>query len=170
MAEAEAAHRRGEIQEYFLFPAAKLRKGKAPVAQCEVQPLNPTAVRDMFRYVEDLAGVPHQPGRALYGLRRQATDLAPEFEHDSRVLNRLSGHKESTTRERIYQDPKNERVAARAAKARRKMRRHLRALTEGDGNEAAEPTIAPNLSQTYPTPRENEKAPAAQTQLGLPLT
>jgi len=39
-------------------------------------------------------------GRAFYGLRRQATDLAPEFATDARVLNRLSGHLDSATRER----------------------------------------------------------------------
>jgi integrase len=79
----------------------------------------------MFCEVERLAGVEHQPGRAFYGLRRQATDLAPEFAQDARVLNRLSGHAESSTRERVYQDQQNELVRARAAKARRKMRRHL---------------------------------------------
>lgn len=36
-------------------------------------------------------------GRAFYGLRRQATALAPEFEQDARVLNRLSGHADSNT-------------------------------------------------------------------------
>jgi integrase len=89
------------------------------------QPLGPTAIRNMFCEVERLAGVEHQPGRAFYGLRRQATDLAPEFAQDARVLNRLSGHAESSTRERIYQDQENELVRARAAKARRKMRQHL---------------------------------------------
>lgn len=79
----------------------------------------------MFCEVERLAGVEHQPGRAFYGLRRQATDLAPEFAQDARVLNRLSGHAESSTRERVYQDQQNELVRARAARARRKMRQPL---------------------------------------------
>jgi hypothetical protein len=59
--------------------------------------------------------VEHKKGRAFYGLRRQATDLAPEF---AQVLNRISGHSDSATRERIHQDPQNERVRARAAEAR----------------------------------------------------
>jgi hypothetical protein len=58
-------------------------------------------------------------------LRRQATDLAPEFEQDARVVNRRSGHVDSNTRERIYQDEENERVRARAAKTRRTMRQYL---------------------------------------------
>jgi len=70
--------------------------------------------------------VEHQEGRAFYGLRRQATDLAPEFEADARVLNTLPGHTDSATRERIYQEKQNERVRARAAATRRKMRQFLR--------------------------------------------
>jgi hypothetical protein len=76
----------------------------------------------MFVAVEAIAGVEHVHGRAFYGLRRQATDLAPEFATDARVLNRLSGHLDSATRERVYQEKENQRVRARAAKARRSMR------------------------------------------------
>jgi hypothetical protein len=79
----------------------------------------------MFRVLEADAGVQHQQGRSFYGLRRQATDLAPEFEQNARVLNRLTGHLDSATRERVYQDPQNERVRARAAETRRRMRQHL---------------------------------------------
>jgi integrase len=79
----------------------------------------------MFRALEKAAGVEHQPGRSFYGLRRQATDLAPEFAQDARVLNRLTGHLDSATRERVYQDPQNETVRARAAQARREMRKYL---------------------------------------------
>lgn len=52
-----------------------------------------------------------------------ATDMAPEFAQDARVPNRLSGHSDSSTRERVYQDPLNELVLARAAKVRRDMRK-----------------------------------------------
>jgi hypothetical protein len=65
--------------------------------------------------VEAIAGVKHAKGRAFYGLRRQATDLAPEFAGDARVLNRLSGHLDSATRERVYQEKENRRTRARAA-------------------------------------------------------
>jgi hypothetical protein len=44
---------------------------------------------------------------------------------DAQVLNRISGHADSATRERIYQDPQNERVRAKAAEARRSMRAFL---------------------------------------------
>ena len=41
------------------------------------------------------------------------------------MLNRLTGHLDRATRERIYQDPQNEVVRPRAAKARRQMRSYL---------------------------------------------
>lgn len=129
---AEAAYKRGEIGDYYLFPAGRLKQGKALLARCQKQPLGPTAIRDIFREVEQAAGVEHQEGRSFYGLRRQATDLAPEFAQDARVLNRLTRHLDSATRERIYQDPQNELVRARAAQARRDMRQHL----NGGGNPA----------------------------------
>lgn len=116
---------RGEIEDYYLFPAGRLKRGKALVDRCIHQPLGPTAIRVMFRALEKAAGVEHQQGRSFYGLRRQATDLAPEFAQDARVLNRLTGHLDSATRERVYQDPQNELVRARAAKARRQMRDYL---------------------------------------------
>ena len=83
------------------------------------------SLRVMFRDLEAIAGVEHKEGRAFYGLRRQATDLAPDFAQDARVLNRISGHTHSATREQIYQDKQNERVRARAAEARRRMRAFL---------------------------------------------
>ncbi|HEX8696513.1 MAG TPA: hypothetical protein VF746_29105 [Longimicrobium sp.] len=41
------------------------------------------------------------------------------------MLNSISGHAYSATREQVYQDKENERVRARAAKTRRSMRQYL---------------------------------------------
>lgn len=181
LADAEAAYQRGEIGEYYLF------RGQAPEKQgsdrsLPGQTVNPKALREMFYRVKKLAGVEHQPGRAFYGLRRQATYLAPEFAQDARVVNRLSGHTESTTPERIYQDPRNERVRARAAEARREMRRHLQVLTgaahgevAGDASgtttpldfSEAEAAESPNLSQKLSHPAKQQKALAAQRSQGF---
>jgi integrase len=139
LAEVEAAFRRGEIEDYYLFPAGKLKGGSVPLERAMKQSLSYMAIRSMLVAVERIAGVEHQQGRSFYGLRRQATDLAPEFAQDARVLNRLTGHTDSTTRERVYQDPQNERVRARAAEARRSMRRFLR---EPEHAEAAGQTVA----------------------------
>jgi integrase len=141
LAEAEAAFQAGEIEDYFLFPAGKLRRGSVPVERAANQPLGTTAIRKMFVAAEAIAGVEHKQGRAFYGLRRQATDLAPEFAQDARVLNSLTGHLDSDTRERIYQDPENDRVRARAAQARRKMRDFLQAQ-DGDAPGAPDSAAA----------------------------
>jgi integrase len=115
-----------------LTPAGKLKHGSVPLDRATRKPLTYESLRDMFVAVEAVAGVEHQQGRSFYGLRRQATDLAPEFAQDARVLNRLTGHTDSTTRERVYQDPQNERVRARAAEARRSMRNYLRETERPD--------------------------------------
>ena len=123
LSEAEAAYQRGEISDYFLFPTGKLQRGAyVPLCRATDKPLSDHTLREKFGELEAIAGVEHRKGRAFYGLRRQATDLAPEFAQDAQVLNRISGHSDSATRERIYQDPQNERVRARAAEARRNMR------------------------------------------------
>jgi integrase len=125
LAEAEAAFQRGEVEDYFLFPAGKLKGGSVPLGRATAAHASYQAMRDLFEDLEGIAGVEHRRGRSFYGLRRQATDLAPEFSQDARVLNSISGHADSATREQVYQDKENERVRARAAKTRRSMRQFL---------------------------------------------
>lgn len=131
LAEAEAAYQRGNVTDYFLFPTGKLQRGMVPLVRATTGYLSDYSLRAMFRDLETIVGVVHKKGRAFYGLRRQATDLAPEFAEDARVLNRISGHADSATRERIYQDRENDRVRAQAAEARRNMRAFL---AEGETN------------------------------------
>lgn len=128
LSDAEAAYRSGEIADYYLFPVHRLVGGKALVKWCIEGHLGPKSLRDMFAKLEDLAGVDHVPGRALYGLRRQGADLAQDFESDDRMLDRLTGHLDSETRKRIYQHRTSDQLRARAAVTRRDMRRHLREL------------------------------------------
>lgn len=122
---AEDAYRRRLISNYYLFPSGRLVEGRALVECSTGSPIGSTVIHDMFRDLESRAGITHQPGRALYGLRRTASDLAPEFASDPRVLNRLTGHLNTATRERTYQDREHELVGVRAACARREMRRYL---------------------------------------------
>src|SRR5690606_16584653 len=104
---------------------------------------------------------------------------------DARLLNRLSGHLDSATRERIYQDPMNEVVLARAAKARQQMRQYVRGGSgsgpvdgaagqrHASGNGADKPPEA-DLSQTYPRvvppPPESEKPQQRKRRQGFRLT
>jgi hypothetical protein len=53
------------------------------------------------------------------------------------VLNRLSGHLESATRERVYQEKENRRARARAAETRHRMRQYLKQPDRPDLDEAA---------------------------------
>ncbi|MFL5384800.1 MAG: hypothetical protein ACJ8GN_19935 [Longimicrobiaceae bacterium] len=50
------------------------------------EPLSCMAIRSRFVAVERTAGVEHQQGRSFYGLRRQATDLAPDFAQEHKPL------------------------------------------------------------------------------------
>jgi hypothetical protein len=98
LSEAEAAYQRGEIGDYFLFPTGKPKEGAdVPLCRATDKPLSDHALREKFGELEAIAGVEHRKGRAFYGLRRQATDLAPEFAQDAQVLNRISGHSNSAT-------------------------------------------------------------------------
>jgi integrase len=149
LATVETAYCAHAIKDYYLFPSGRLKQGSATVEQCTNRPLGLTAIRKMFQALEASAGVQHRPGRGFYGIRRTATDLAPEFTSDSRVLNRLTGHLNSETRERIYQDRAHELVRAKAAIVRREMRQYL----EAEGHSIAEedrphPPAPPQLERS----------------------
>lgn len=135
LAEAEAAFQRGELADYYLFPRGKLKGGCVPPRRAAAAHASYQAMRDLFEDLERIAGVEHRHGRSFYGLRRPATDLAAEFAQDARVLNSISGHADSATREQVYQDKENERVRAQAAEVRRSMRRYL--LEGADGEQIA---------------------------------
>lgn len=135
LAEAEAAFQRGELADYYLFPMGRLKGGCVPPRRAAAGHASYQTMRDLFEDLEGIAGVEHRPGRSFYGLRRQATDLAAEFAQDARVLNSISGHADSATREQVYQDKENERVRAQAAEVRRSMRRFL--LEGADGEQIA---------------------------------
>lgn len=129
LADAEAAYREGKIKDYFLFPGGRLRRGRARVDNAAKLHIHRRTLNDWIRELEVIAGVEYVPRRALYGLRRFATDLAEDFEKDDRVLNLLSGHLDSKTRRRIYQQRDRDKLRARAAITRRQMRHYLSDIT-----------------------------------------
>lgn len=125
LSDVEAAFRAGSLREYSLFPVGPLMHGKASVEQSVGLHLQPRTLRGMFERLEQAAGVDHVPGRGFYGLRRVATDLAADLEQDDRVLNRLTGHRDSDTRKRIYQDREHAATSAQAARTRRNLRQQI---------------------------------------------
>jgi integrase len=86
----------------------------------------------MFLRLEEAAGVEHIDGRVFYGLRRVATGLAADLETDDRVLSRLTGHHDSQTRERIYQNREREETEARTARSRRELWKKIEKAVEDE--------------------------------------
>lgn len=122
LADYECAWREGVIDDYPLFPAGRLKKGKAKIID-KPKCLSRDAARKMFRKLEEVAGVESVAGRAWYGVRRVATDIAEDIESDERVLNSLTGHRDSTTRRLVYQDHERPELLARAATTRDRIRK-----------------------------------------------
>lgn len=142
LAPLEKAYRSGSIPDYALCPAGRLRYNIAPSRRRKGSPpsihqVPPEVVRDpvraatpvddrtlndWFLELERIAGVTHVPGRAWYGLRRLGSDIAEDHEADARVLNDLTGHVDSTMRQRVYQERKREKIQARVAHLRHRLR------------------------------------------------
>jgi hypothetical protein len=125
------------MEDYPLFPAGRFKKRRAKVS---VEPKPPTrdAALGMFRELEHFADVHTIKGRGWYGVRRVASDEAEDVEHDERVLNSITGHRDSTTRRLVYQDRERPEVLKQAAITRAKVRRGERA----DATPHAAPTAA----------------------------
>jgi len=118
----EALWRDGKINDYPLFPRGRFKKGKAKVV-ADPQPLTRDAARKMFHELESVAGVTSIEGRGWYGVRRIAADVAEDVEKDERVLNSITGHRDSATRRLVYQDRERPEVLNRAAQTRQAVRR-----------------------------------------------
>jgi integrase len=118
----ERARIAGHRSNYPLFPAGRLRAGRAKQAD-DTQPITRDGARGLFVALEQIAGVTHVPGRGWYGARRFAADIAEDYEQDERALNQLTGHSDSTMR-RHYQNLKRDETARKAAKVRDQLRGH----------------------------------------------
>jgi hypothetical protein len=142
LSELERAYQSGEIENYHLFPAGKLRKGKMPVAKYRSGPISrnksgewvrsgPSHINrehliKAFHRFERAIGITPVKGRAFYGLRRVLSDLAEDQTTDTRVLRELTGWKSEEMRKH-YQKRRNPEVLARASETRTKIRDGLRA-------------------------------------------
>jgi integrase len=122
LADYEAHWRAGDVDDYLLFPSGRFKHGKAKV-QADPTHLTRDAALGMFHDLERIAGVTAMKGRGWYGVRRRATDLAEDQETDERVLNSITGHRNSDTRRLVYQESERPEVLARAAITRSRVRR-----------------------------------------------
>lgn len=125
----EGAYSRGKIDDYFLFQKGRFDGGRIPLAWHfrNPGPIELSTLILLFKRFEAACGVEHVPQRSFYGLRRILTDIAPDYTGDDRALDRLTGHRDPTTRARIYQDRECEEAQEEAAIARRSMRADLSA-------------------------------------------
>jgi hypothetical protein len=121
--------------DYPLFTAGRLVAGKAKAGTTKC--LGDGAANDLFHDLERLAGVTVVPGRAWYGLRRIASDLAQDVTSDGRALRAITGHNSDKTRD-LYQQKERPEVLRKAAETRDALRQiaisHARAeqfLAEG---------------------------------------
>lgn len=126
-------------KDYYLFPSHKPIRGVSPFRE-DARPADKDAALKWFKRLEEVAEVKPVRGRGWYGLRRTATDVAPEYSSDARELNSLGGWSDSETREGVYQDRAQVQVKARASAVRRAARAGL-----GQQSEQPEPTPTPDL-------------------------
>jgi hypothetical protein len=108
--------------------------------------------------VERLAGIEPVKGRGWYGVRRTATDLAEDVERDDRVLNSLTGHQDSATRRKFYQQRNRPEILISASNARVKLRQagakteslHGNGPQSGPQSESAAEVTSAALSELVP--------------------
>lgn len=156
LAEAEAAFRAGEIEDYYLIASSKLhaakdhrgRVGKRVGLKGAGRPLGRRALARQWETLEALADVEHVDGRLWYGMRRHQADKTDALEGVSnRAKNRMGGWTKNSTREG-YLEGANVRDADEAARAR--------AL------------IRPKRAQRPPQQRDAPRAPAPGRVAELP--
>ena len=80
------------------------------------------ALTDMFHALERVAEVEPVDGRGWYGVRRIATDVFEDYESDERVLNSATGHSSSEMRRKRYQQRNRDKILAKTAVTRRRVR------------------------------------------------
>jgi len=117
----EKAFRAGKIKDYALFPAGRLRQGKAVVREKSQQAITPNPMIEKFHEIERIAEVEVIARRGRHGLRRGFSDLDQAAEIGEETKDLLGGWVAgSTMRRGIYQHGQRPELLEEAAKARGK--------------------------------------------------
>jgi integrase len=178
----EKAYRTGLRDDYPIFPSGRFkfdvppsrwpkraqdtpdagptRRAKLSVSN---RPIGKRGLLDLFHRLEEVAGVTPVPGRGWYGIRRKAADLYEDYESDERVLNDQTGHRSSETRREVYQEKERERIRARSAETRRRVRAAAFGRKPGSADREVSSEAPPESSEgetqrgssyptTYPSP------------------
>jgi integrase len=115
--------------DYPLFPAGQLKGGRKmtdPVAtvarHATAEHISRSVIDDWFHDAEARAEVPRVPGRAAYGLRRQAVDAAKGFGISREGLQQHGGWVDTQMPDRIYADQEADYARDEARDVRAKIR------------------------------------------------
>lgn len=123
LSDLEAAYRAGELADYPLFPAGRLRKGKARVRDT-LHPMEQPSLVDLLRNLEEEVGIPFVARRGWHGLRRGLADFYDRLLregkiHDPNLLNEIQGWvRGSKMRERVYLDQEGSGLREEASRVR----------------------------------------------------
>lgn len=121
----EAEYQAGEIEDYPLFPGARLADKREKVVELSqggaLRPADATVVSDWLRAAEKLAEVEHVRGRGYHGIRRTVADLLYEELGLDGLTTALAWSTRATP-EQIYVDHRRmpDRVRAREAMERKR--------------------------------------------------
>jgi len=124
----EAAHRAGELPDYFLFPRGQMTGGRKGNAIADVERhgtakhVGEFAMRKWHRKAEDLAKIPHLDGRGWYGSRRTGVDEGKKRKASREGLKALGGWTDTQTPDAIYAEQDQEYAQDEAAELRAAMR------------------------------------------------
>lgn len=110
LSDLEAAYQAGRIDDYRLFPAGRLRAGKARADGGRGQEhVGKSWMHDQLVAVEKAAGVEHAFGRGWHGLRRAIVDEMKRRGVSREAMNAAMGWvKSSRIADEIYADPVDE--------------------------------------------------------------
>ena len=119
LGDLEAAYQAGEIQDYALIPAGKLRDGVAQLKYHAKSTARSHLGAQLLR-LERIAGVPRVPKRGFHGLRRTVAKLVARVTDDAELRDLAQGWKPgSGTRQALYdQAEEDDERLGRAAEAR----------------------------------------------------
>jgi hypothetical protein len=149
LADLEAAHQKGALADYAIFPQGELRNGVAPLANAS-KPCDDTFVSEQFRRLEELAGVEHRHHRGFRGVRRTLADVNEGFSKDPKVLDHEGSWAPSGVRQRIYQDQESRTIMSAGARLRERVRRYLLATANGESEGESVVSEVEDLLSTAP--------------------
>lgn len=156
LAGLEAAFQSGTITDFPLFPGGPFAHGAEGqlVSRAEYatrEHVDRTAVLSWHARAEEIAGVPHVPGRGPYGARRTGVDLAKAERISREGLRESGGWANQQMPDNVYADSEADYARDEAAEVRARIRGELPTNTEESSqivtpNESVSPLKNPSQS------------------------